>query len=352
MIKPRYLLLVFLLSALVAWAWPRPLSAPATDLGQTTAVVDDIKATIQDTPVVPESLTAMFGGDVMLGRDIAQKYQANSFAGLLSGLGESRFANATLSFVNFEAPISTDAAVPALAANNLRFIAPAVATKVLTDNSIKYAGLANNHTLTWGRSVLQQTIDLISQAGVTPVGLPDTVEATDLPDQTGQLPTTIIAINYVDGDMPGVTDAIKAASARGRTVIVVPHWGVEYQAQHNATQASLARSYVEAGADLVIGGHPHVTQDAEVVAGIPVIYSLGNLVFDQYFSTETQRGLLIGATITSEEIKLQIWPIKEAKGRPSLLTGEEQAAVWQDFCRYFATAKSSDSSTGTFVFNR
>lgn len=288
----------------------------------------------------------------MLGRDIAQKYQANSFADLFTDFDSNLFATADLSFVNFEAPISSEATVPALAANNLRFIAPAVATKVLTNNHIKFAGLANNHTLTWGREVFNQTKGLIEAAGVTPVGRPDVVESTDIPDVTGRLPVTVIAVNYVDGDMPGVTDAIAAASARGRTVIVVPHWGVEYQAKHNATQESLARAYVAAGADLVIGGHPHVIQDVQLIDGIPVFYSLGNLVFDQYFSTATQRGLLIGVALTESEVQLTVRPVKEVKGRPSLLTGTEQTDILNDFCGYFSSVTDKDCASGVFTVSR
>jgi poly-gamma-glutamate synthesis protein (capsule biosynthesis protein) len=299
------------------------------------------------------SRTMQFGGDVMLGRDIAQKYQANSFGTIWSNLGERTFWGVDFSYVNFEAPISTDRSVPTLAANNLRFIAPAVSTELLRNNHINYAGLANNHTKTWGVKILNQTEQLIKDAGVTPVGRPDEVVTTKLEAAPGRLATAVIAVNFVDGPMPGVTEAVQAATAAGDQVVVIPHWGVEYQTIHNREQEALAREWITAGADLIVGGHPHVVQDAQIINGVPVFYSLGNLIFDQYFSVETQRGLIVGAVLTEKAVEVTVVPLKEVKGRPELLRGEERTQRLEPFCTALsAGAAKADCLRGVFLINK
>ena len=91
-------------------------------------------------------------------------------------------------------------------------------------------------------------------------------------------------------DSPGVNplreDAlladIAAARRRADAVVVMPHWGPELVAQPYGSQRTLARRMVEAGASAVIGAHPHVSQTVDVHHGAPIVYSLGNFVFDYY----------------------------------------------------------------------
>ena len=84
---------------------------------------------------------------------------------------------------------------------------------------------------------------------------------------------------------------IAAARAAGADVVVVmPHWGVEYTAPPYGTQQRLGRAAIDAGADMVIGDHPHWVGAMEVYKGKPIWYSLGNFVFDQTWSIPTRRG--------------------------------------------------------------
>jgi poly-gamma-glutamate synthesis protein (capsule biosynthesis protein) len=73
----------------------------------------------------------------------------------------------------------------------------------------------------------------------------------------------------------------------------MPHWGVEYQAHPTADQKEKARELVAAGAKAIIGAHPHVIEDHEWIGQVPVFYSLGNFLFDQYFSAETMKGQVV-----------------------------------------------------------
>ena len=103
------------------------------------------------------------------------------------------------------------------------------------------------------------------------------------------------------------------------------HWGDEYELVHNAKQRDLAEKLIAAGVDLIIGHHPHVVQDIEVIDGVPVLYSLGNFIFDQYFSTEVQIGYTVDLVLSSTSQKVNLVPhTAQAKTQPRLMTETEK----------------------------
>ncbi len=111
---------------------------------------------------------------------------------------------------------------------------------------------------------------------------------------------------------------IKTAKADGRFVIVMPHWGTEYRTEPDTSQTRLAQLMVDAGADLIIGGHPHVPQALQYVKGVPVVYSLGNFVFDQHMS-ETWTAQTIGVIIATNKIDIYSLPVFTKDGQPTPL---------------------------------
>jgi poly-gamma-glutamate capsule biosynthesis protein CapA/YwtB (metallophosphatase superfamily) len=99
------------------------------------------------------------------------------------------------------------------------------------------------------------------------------------------------------------TQAIQSARAEGKLVIVSIHWGAEYQQGPNERQETLARLFADAGAALVVGTHPHVLQPAEWIRSSRgktlVIYSLGNVLFDQRGLADTRQSALVAVTLDS-----------------------------------------------------
>ena len=84
-------------------------------------------------------------------------------------------------------------------------------------------------------------------------------------------------------------------------LFVMPHWGIEYEREKpSAQQRQEAHALIDAGADVIIGAHPHVIQPIELYQDKPIFYSLGNFIFDQYFSQETMEGLAVGVTLIKE----------------------------------------------------
>lgn len=94
-------------------------------------------------------------------------------------------------------------------------------------------------------------------------------------------------------------------------LIIYPHWGWEYQTLASPRQRAMARLMIDRGADAVVGGHPHVTQDIEVYKGKPIFYSLGNFVFDGFDDDRTRTGWLLRMTLGSDG-SLD-WQVREAK---------------------------------------
>jgi LAS superfamily LD-carboxypeptidase LdcB len=102
---------------------------------------------------------------------------------------------------------------------------------------------------------------------------------------------------------PRLPEIIKNAKEKTDVLIVSFHWGTEYEKKHNARQEILAHTAVDNGADMVIGHHPHVMQDIETYNGKPIVYSLGNFIFDQYTSKDTMHGMLFEATFFGKDLK-------------------------------------------------
>ena len=106
--------------------------------------------------------------------------------------------------------------------------------------------------------------------------------------------------------------------------MVNAHWGEEYSAQFNRLQQELAHGFIDAGADAVIGHHPHVAQGMEVYKNKPIFYSLGNFVFDQYFSAETQTGLAVEFIFNGQGLDYKLHPFASKNSQIRLLDAKEK----------------------------
>ena len=159
--------------------------------------------------------------------------------------------------------------------------------------------LGNNHAFDFGPEGLLETCTILDREKIGRFGAGHTLADARRPLELEKdgLRIAILAANGFRADnyaatatSPGVAPLREAdlladiAAARKRADVVIPfvHWGDELAAEPLATDRAFARSMVEAGAAAVIGGHPHVTQTVDVHRGAPIVYSLGNFVFDYY----------------------------------------------------------------------
>lgn len=259
----------------------------ARSMTRRVAVVVNPTPVATPTPA-PRYTHLVFVGDIMLSRSVG--------AAML-GMGDWRWpferiasvtAGADLAFGNLETPISTR--------GNPRGCGYCFRTDPRAVAGLTFAGfdvlsVANNHAQDYGPDAYADTLAALASAGISPVdaGRPvlRTVDGARI---------AFLAYTYpLDG--PRITADIAGVRPDADIVIVSFHDGIEYQPLHDAEQERVYRAAVDAGADLVIGSHPHVVQDTEHYGRGYIAYSLGNFVFDQNFSSATMHGMLLDVTL-------------------------------------------------------
>lgn len=299
-------------------------------------------STILPTPkkeAVPISF--VIGGDVMLGRAVAWQFD-NDVTQAFKDLGENYFSGVDLGLVNLEGPISADDFPANPTSDNLIFNFPPQTIDALKYLGLNAVSLGNNHSQNQGQTGLENTRVMLKNANITSIGSQTTFNENSLVRfGNGPKKLSVLTINCLETDTD-LTSTIEAEKTAGNFVLVFPHWGSEYQSKHSSSQSELAHVWIDSGADMIIGSHPHVIQDAEIYQNKPIFYSLGNLVFDQPFSVETQRGLILKGEISDQKIKIQILPTKIVKNRVSLFEGEEK----EEALFRFKTDLGSDNFQG------
>ena len=193
--------------------------------------------------------------------------------------------------------------------------------KGLADAGLDYASLANNHIGNGGPAGLRDTISHLDQLGIAHAGAGENLAAAATPAHLKVNGTTVAVVScsevggfLADVDKigmlrcsaPQMLAAIKEAHAKADVVIVFPHWGVEYRAKPTGSQMNLAKAWANGGADVVLGSHPHWAEAIQDIGDTFVVYCMGNLVFDQTWSENTQEGLIVELTFEGDRL-VQAW---------------------------------------------
>jgi poly-gamma-glutamate capsule biosynthesis protein CapA/YwtB (metallophosphatase superfamily) len=249
-----------------------------------------------------KSNTILFVGDVLLARHVETLMQREGDAYPYQGITFATFAPDPYVFGNFESAIVRDH--KKTANGGMVFSVDQAFLPALKNAGFSHLGLANNHTLDYGETEFRNTVATLTDAELTPFGNPAALSHESVTFlTTSKQEIAVIAIHALrplrSDDIVAVLDY---ATSRSDLQIVYVHWGEEYEITHNAAQQALAERLVAAGADLIIGHHPHVVQDIGVIDGVPVLYSIGNYIFDQYKSRETEEGLLVQLDMTAEPL--------------------------------------------------
>jgi len=288
--------------------------------------------------------TAIFAGDVMLDRLVYHTYKNQKIEEVFSKIGNRLFRGADLSIVNLEGPISKSEIEDNIASDNLIFNFPPETPEALKYLYLNAVSLANNHTNNAGLTGFKNTVDALKENKISPIGSYDNKQDEIAKTFDGPLPLALIATHELLGQSD-IENEIKKHSQEGRFVIVFPHWGSEYSKKHIALQNQMAQKWQNAGANLVIGSHPHVIEDIEVIGDTPVVYSLGNFVFDQNFSRETNEGLIVGAIITQNSIRLSFFPVKISNQTPELMRGQRRVEILEELLKNVASTQKLNDDT-------
>jgi len=172
--------------------------------------------------------------------------------------------------------------------------------------------LANNHSGDYGPLAFGEMLDLLDKQGIAYFGGGRTLAAAHKPLIIERKGLRIALLGYdeffprsfeADVDKPGIAwsedEQVRLDIATARSTyhadLVIPmmHWGWEHEGKASQRQRQLARVMIDAGADAVVGGHPHVTQDVEQYKGKPIIYSLGNFLFDGFSDAVNNTGWIL-----------------------------------------------------------
>jgi len=186
---------------------------------------------------------------------------------------------------------------------------------------VDVVSLSNNHSSDFGSACLEETRDSLDQLGVDWFGGYSSLNDVVRIDEDGWQ-VSLIGYNQFAADETELIETIEAEV--DRFVIVYPHWGTEYLSQSDARQQKLAQTMVEAGADLIIGSHPHVIQESALIDSTPVYYSLGNFIFDQE-EPETNQGLAVGVILDGEEVIIYPMPYYIVNTQPVPINDSEAA---------------------------
>jgi len=240
--------------------------------------------------------TVLFGGDMMFDRTIRTTIDQKGGDFIFSCIDPTLQAS-DLVVANLEGPItaiSSRSAGSAIGApDNYVFTFPLTTAVLLAAHHIGVVNLGNNHILNFGSDGVRSTEAALSASGVQYFGDPllQTVATTSV----NGIPLAFINYNEFEPSSTASTTIaqIRQAKASGEIPLVYTHWGIEYATTSPAYVHVLAHEFVDAGAAIVIGSHPHVVEDHEVYKGADIYYSLGNFIFDQYWDDAVTHGLML-----------------------------------------------------------
>lgn len=261
---------------------------------------------------INDKVRILFLGDIMFDRGVRTQANAKGFE-YIFGPSTTTIARHDLTIANLEGPVSTFKSTTVTpngkAIPGFQFTFATATASALKNAGVDIVSLANNHTLNFGQAGMDQTRMWLKNSGVMYFGSPANSSeiSTSTCVQKSSATSEKICIGLIGWhefaykNDQKVLDEIVRLRPSVDYLVVFPHWGVEYQVKPTKAQIILAHKWIDAGADAVIGAHPHVVQAIEKYNGKPIFYSLGNFIFDQYFSFDTTHG--IGVSIELEKNK-------------------------------------------------
>ena len=260
----------------------------------------------------------LFVGDMFFDRHIRRVMYAKGEDYVFSCIGDF-LKSADFVVGNLEGPVTENASASLVsevgAPDNFIFTFPTNVPDLLFKNNIKVVSLGNNHIGNFGKAGIESTKKYLEEAGVSYFG-GVTGDEPVLRKEIGGNKFSFIAYNEFGGESKErVAEKIKKEKEDKQIVIVYAHWGEEYIAPV-ARVKSVAKLFADpptgGGADLIIGAHPHVIQESEVIKikdnekikEVPVYYSLGNFIFDQYWNGGVSTGLVLEVKIKGDKMEI------------------------------------------------
>lgn len=295
----------------------------------------------------PDSIDILIAGDVLFSDHVLNAYEsARGISGVLDEGFRSDIDSADFFAVNEEFPFSSRGT--AAPDKQYTFRLPEDKVSIMKELGVDLVTLANNHTLDFGTDALLDTCTTLDQSGILHVGAGADSESARKP--------AIVDIQGIKVGFIGASRVIPVASwTAGKNspglltaydtslliqtiqetrllcdyLIVYPHWGVEREEMPVDHQKSIARQCIDAGADFVIGSHPHVLQGLEYYKEKPIAYSMGNFIF----GSSIPKTMLLKLTLDTDTLEpsISLIPGTSSGGYTRKLTEQEPI---QEFYQY------------------
>lgn len=317
------------------------LQGESTEEQDITEVTEETEMTEIVTEPEVDDFTMFFTGDVML-QYCRGIYAEKGIKGLITEYIQQEMINADMTMINNEFPFSTRGEQAPDKQYTFR-VEPSYVSALL-DMGVDVASLANNHALDFGPDALIDTFVTLDDAGVAYVGAGETKERAEeaVFVEAGGRKVGVLSASRVipvvewniENCQPGLfctydstrlVQRIKEIETQCDYVVVFVHWGKEKKAYPEEYQHNLAKQYIDAGADLVIGNHAHVPQGIEYYKGVPIVYSLGNYIFNPNM-TDTY-ALKVVWDVAGEP-QLQVIPVDTRDYLTGELKGDEAQAFF------------------------
>jgi poly-gamma-glutamate capsule biosynthesis protein CapA/YwtB (metallophosphatase superfamily) len=314
-------------------------TSPASRVASAAAATHAASATVEVTPSADATITIAAVGDMMFGRGVSDFIHANGGTAILSKVA-SVLSGADVTVGNLEGPLAKSGT--AAAGKDVTLLGDPAAIAGLEKAGFDAVGLANNHALDFGKTALKNTLSLLDKAGIAHSGAGMNRASAQKPAvvQAGGAKVAFLSFSHIlpagfiatdskpgiarsKGGMDQVAEAIRQAKKANDHVVVSFHWGIEYSPDANSEQRRDARRAIDAGADLVVGEHPHVIQGLEVYKGRLIAYSLGDFVFDHYSRETGESFILLSEVGPGGVAGARVVPtyLGSGSGRPAVVKG-------------------------------
>lgn len=260
----------------------------------------------------PKQSEVWFFGDIMLARDVEQKMYTLGLTYPFAGLV---IPSTTYAVANFESAVP-DTHVPT-PNNTFRFSTPKQFLPVLRQSGFTHLSLANNHSFDFGLAGYNHTVSALWESSLVPFGHPTVIGSASvsyLETEHGRIAVIGVHTLYGEPEYEVLQSVVEDARMQSDLQVAYVHWGEEYDVIQNEVQRNLATDLASFGVDIIIGHHPHVVQGIEQIGDTLVFYSLGNYIFDQYFSREVQQGLVLKLTLGNTP-QITLMPVSSEENR-------------------------------------
>ncbi len=287
-----------------------------------------------DGQAVSSSVSLLGFGDMMLDRNVKKQIDLHGteyLFGSIAGKEKQFFRTVDIVSANLEGPF---ASYRRPTSKEIAFRFDPALIPMLTDYQFSLFTLANNHSYDMGRDGFEEAKTYLREAGIHFYGSEYAVDDNSLfIEKVGDTRIAFIGLNDTETPltMSQILPLIERAKKEADSIVVNIHWGIEYKEVSSARQRSLAHALIDEGVDVIIGHHPHVVEEMEIYKDRPIFYSLGNFIFDQYFSVPTQQGLGVGIVFHPRELSVYLFPFQGSTSRVQLMSGSLRDVFMKSF---------------------